>query len=125
MARKFGVEITNPLPLAVQVRITCPTGALRTGDGKVTSREIKPGETLYIPTKGKCEVNIYLSVLRYGEDGRAVVVGDVGFELVKKPVSALEEAPRTEKKRVEPEEPALRSLAEMMEEMEKREEVKV
>ena len=92
--RKFGIKITNPLPLAVSVRIKSPTGALHTGDGKETWRTIKPGETLYIPTKGRCEVDIDPAVIRYDEVGSLIKLGDAGFQPVQKPSSGKKPAPQ-------------------------------
>lgn len=92
--RKFGVKITNPLPLTVSVRIKCPTGALHTGDGKETWRTIKPGETLYIPTKGRCEVDIDPSIVRYDAVGNTDKVGDAGFRPIQKPASGKKPVPQ-------------------------------
>ena len=124
--RKFGIKITNPLTLAVSVIIKSPTGSLHTGDGKETWRTIKPGETLYIPTKGRCEVDINPAVVRYDEVGSPIKLGDAGFRSVlakKTPKTPPEHVPER-KKRIEPEELPLLSLGEMIEEMRK-EEVKV
>jgi|GEM_PF-5561417 len=70
-----GLKITNPLSRAVRVRINSATGALHIGDGKETWRTIKPGETLYIPTKGKCELDITVHIVRYNEVGDPVQLG--------------------------------------------------
>ena len=132
--KKFGIKITNPLPLAVSVRIKCPTGALHTGDGKETWRTIKPGETLNIPTKGRAEVDVIVHIIRYDELGNPKKIGDGGFRPVQQPASGKKAAPllkKLPKRRVEPsqgkqpEEPELRSLGDMIEEMRKKEEVKV
>lgn len=118
--RKTGVKITNPLPLPVSVIIKSPTGALHTGDGKETWRTIKPGETLYIPTKGRAEVDIDVGIMRYDPVGNSSKIGDGSWEHV-----ATKRALPQQIKRKEPEEPPLRSLGDMIEEMRKREEVKV
>jgi len=73
---RTGLKITNPLSRAVRVRIKSATGALHTGDGKETWRTIKPGETLYIPTKGKCELDITVQIIRYNEVGDPVKLDD-------------------------------------------------
>jgi len=132
---KTGIKITNPLPLPVSVRIKSPTGALRTGDGKETWRTVKPGETLYVPTKGKCEVDITVHIIRYNEVGDSVKVGDGGLQPVALPTGTAVPAGKVtkpepkripiKKPRKEPEEPELRSLGDMIEDMKKREEVKV
>ena len=85
---KFGIKITNPLTLVVSVVIKSPTGALHTGDGKETWRTIKPGETLFIPTKGKCEVDINPSIVRYDEVGNTVKLGDATFYPVQRVASS-------------------------------------
>ena len=85
---KTGIKITNPLSLSVSVRIKSPTDALRTGDGQETWRTIKPGETLYIPTTGKCELDITVLVLRYNELGDSVKLGDGGLQPVAQPAGA-------------------------------------
>jgi len=90
--KSFGVKITNPLTLAVSVRIKCPTGALRTGDGKETWRTIKPRETLFIPTKGRCELDIDPDIVRYDEVGSLKKVADAGFEHVQNPSSGKKPA---------------------------------
>lgn len=92
--KKFGIKITNPLPLAVSVRIHSPTGALHTGDGKDTWRTIKPGETLSIPTKGRCEVDIDPAVVRYDEVGSPIKLGDAEFRHVQKPAPGKKVAPQ-------------------------------
>lgn len=90
--RKTGLKITNPLTLPVSVRIKSPTGALHTGDGKETWRTIKPGEILYIPTKGKCEVDITVHVIRYNELGDPVKLGDGGLQPRARPAGAGQKA---------------------------------
>jgi len=90
--KSFGVKITNPLTLAVSVRIKCPTGALRSGDGKETWRTIKPKETLYIPTKGRCELDILPSIVRYDDVGNPIKLADAGFEHVQNPSSGKKPA---------------------------------
>ncbi len=92
--RKFGIKITNPLPLAVSVIIKCPTGALHTGDGKETWRTIKPGQEIYIPTKGRAEVDIDVHIIRYDELGNQKKVGDGGFRPVQQPASGKKAAPQ-------------------------------
>ena len=92
--KSFGVKITNPLPLAVSVRVHSPTGALHSGDGKDTWRTIKPGETLYIPTKGRCEVDIDTSIVRYDAVGSPIKLGDAGFRPVQQPASGKKAAPQ-------------------------------
>jgi len=82
---KTGLKITNPLSRAVRLRITSPTGALHTGDGKETWRTIKPGETLNIPTKGKCELDITVHIVRYNEVGDPVKLGDGALVPVAQP----------------------------------------
>jgi len=89
---KTGIKITNPLSLPVSVRIKCPTGALRTGDGKETWRTVKPGETLYIPTKGKCEVDITVHIIRYNEVGDSDKLGDGGLQPVAQPAGTKQRA---------------------------------
>ncbi|MBA7693409.1 hypothetical protein ES703_101991 [subsurface metagenome] len=91
--RKTGIKITNPLTLPVSVRIKSPTGALHTGDGKETWRTIKPSETLYIPTKGRCEVDIKPSIVRYDEVGTPIKLGDAEFQHVQQPSSGKKVAP--------------------------------
>ena len=124
---KTGVRITNPLSLPAHLRIKSLTGALRTGDGKETWRTIKPGETLYIPTKGRAEIDIDVSIIRYDEVGNPKKVGDGGFRPVQQLASGKKAAPQAGpvKKRKEPEEPDLRSLGDMIDEMRKKEEVRV
>ena len=132
---KTGIKITNPLSLPVSVRIKCPTGALRTGDGKETWRTVKPGETLYVPTKGKCEVDITVHVIRFNEVGDPVKLGDGGLQPVVLPTGTAVPASKVPKRmpkptpvkkpEKEPEEPELRSLGDMIDDMKKREEVKV
>jgi len=89
---KTGIKITNPLTLPVSVRIKSPTGALRMGDGKETWRTVKPGETLYIPTKGKCEVDIQVHVIRFDELGDPVKLGDGGLQPIARTAGAGQKA---------------------------------
>ncbi|KKM67008.1 hypothetical protein LCGC14_1475480 [marine sediment metagenome] len=131
---KTGVRITNPLTLTVLVRIKSATGALRTGDGKVTWRNIKPGETLVIPTKGKTEVDIDVNLLRYDHAGNMTNIGDGSWEHVstKKPQgtqgkpSVVVKPPKmpgpTRKVKQESEEPEIFSLGDRIEKMRKEEE---
>jgi len=92
--RKYGIKITNPLPLAVSVIIKSPTGALHMGDGEETWRTIKPGETLYIPTKGRCEVDIDPKVVRYDHVGSPIKLGDAGIQPVQKVASGKKPVPK-------------------------------
>lgn len=126
-----GIKITNPLRLPVRVRLISKTGALHIGTHYAASRNIMPNETLTVNTKGKCDVDIKVEILRFDETGRANKVGDGGF--IKKssgPLVGKESEPRTEevkaepkvKKREESEEPELRSLGDMIEELRKQEE---
>lgn len=75
--RKYGVKIRNPLKLPVSAWIRCKSGALRPGamDGTETTREIRPGEEVFIATKGSCELEIDLRIIRYDEVGNTVIVG--------------------------------------------------
>jgi len=122
---KTGIKITNPLSMPVSVIIKCPTGALRWGNGKETCRIVKPGETLDIPTKGKCEVDITVHIIRYNEVGDKVKIGDGALCIrLPNPKPVPERAPEPEDVK-ETEEAPLRSLGEMIEDMKNREEVKV
>jgi len=89
---KTGIKITNPLSLPVFVRVKCPTGALRIGDGKETWRTVKPGETLYIPTKGKCELDITVDIIQYNKVGDTVKLGDGALVPVAKPAGSKSRA---------------------------------
>lgn len=78
--RRYGVKIKNPLRLPVVARITCETGAIRSGamDGKETTRTIGPGEEIFVSTKGSCELDIKFSVIRYDEVGNTTRLGEAG-----------------------------------------------
>jgi len=76
---KTGIKITNPLSLPVQVKLISKTGALLIGVGHAASRIIKPGETLTVGTKGKCVVDINVTIIRYDKTGNYQKAGDGGF----------------------------------------------
>lgn len=82
--RKYGVKIRNPLKLPVSAWIRCKSGALRPGamDGTETIREIRPGEEIFISTKGSCELDIDFRIIRYDEVGNSSIVGHGDGKLV-------------------------------------------
>ena len=124
---RYGVTIKNPLSLPVKVIITSGTGALYTGSRYSTERIIKPGQSVFIPMKGTAEVKIDTVIIRYDEKGDPVELGTAGWRKTGHragdgaPEYVTEEKPKKEPVKEEP----IRSLGEMIEDMRKREEVKV
>ena len=124
---RYGVNINNPLRLPVKVIVTSKTGALYTGSGYESEHIIKPGQLVFIPTKGTAEVDIETVILRYDEKGDPVELGLGGWnpsghqDIKPKPEYITEEKPKKETV----EEVSITSLGEMIEEIKKREEVKV
>jgi len=128
--KKHGVNIKNPLKLPVRVKVKSATGALRTGTGKETWRTIRPGETIYISLKGSAEIDVEAEVIRYDETGQEHKVGDAQWEhtdhkpstgakaILARPVPERVTEEKAEKELVE--EP-IRSLGDMIEELEKQE----
>lgn len=135
--RRYGVKIKNPLRLPVVAHIKSETGAIRGGavNGKETSRTIGPGEEIFVATKGFCELDIGLVIIKYDEVGNTVSLGradgqqvdhrnangNPGKEIPKIPTRVTEEKKR---KPAEDEEVEIRSLGDMLKDRAK-EEVKV
>lgn len=76
--RRYGVKIKNPLRLPVFAIIRSKTGAIRSGamNGKETTRQIGPGEEIFVATKGSCELDIDIGIIRYDETGMTKKLGN-------------------------------------------------
>lgn len=124
--RKYGVSIRNPLDMPVMVDIRCETGAMMIGNRHVASRILKPGSTLWIDTRGRCELDIYVKLIKYDPAGKVVVIGDGGFEvtehkppldnIVEKPSGKVRKTATVEEEPKPETEAKIRSLADMMRE---------
>ena len=100
-----GIRIKNPLSLTVEVLITDRKGFS-------TYRTLKPGAEVYVKVPHQGDYDIEPKILQYDEAGHTKVLGHGGWQST----STVAVKPK------EPEEPPLRSLGELIEEMKKREE---
>lgn len=132
--RRYGVKIKNPLRLPVFAIIKSETGAIRSGamNGKETTRNIGPGDEIFVATKGSCELDIFIGIFRYDETGMTNKLGNgdavhvdhrdaMGMPGKKAPLAPTRV---TEKKKSEPvqEEPVeIRSLGDMLKDRAKEE----
>ncbi|MBA7610515.1 hypothetical protein ES703_17723 [subsurface metagenome] len=130
--RRYGVKIKNPLRLPVNAIIRCKTGAIRSGamNGTETTRTIGPRGEIFVSTKGACELDIDIGIIRYDETGRTKMLGNgdavhvdhrdpMGKQM--KPGARVPTRVTEEKKRVPAleEEVEIPSLGDMMREFDK------
>jgi len=82
--RRYGVKIRNPLRLPVVARVRSETGAIRMGamNGKETRREIGPGGEIFVATKGSCDLDVSIGIVRYEYDGMTKYLGEADFRCI-------------------------------------------
>jgi len=132
--RRYGVKVKNPLKLPVIAHIKSETGAIRGGamNGKESRRQIGPGDEIFVATKGSCELDIDIHIIRYDETGMTQMLGrgDAAHvdhrNAMGMPGKKAPQAPSrvTEEKKREPaeEEPVeIRSLGDMLKDRAKEE----